>query len=491
MPTRLPRSLPLVDFPWKDYRPAQPEFDLVVIGGGSAGYAAARTGAALGARVAVIEAAREVGGLCILRGCMPSKALLESAHRWHAIGHAREFGLVAKAVEVDMKCIQARKQHLISNFAAYRRRQLNRGKFTFLRGHAAFLDAHTLLLQRGTGRELVTASAFILATGSSIQRVPVPGLWATDCLTSDTALELSELPERIAVLGGGVVAVELGQFFSRVGVETTLLQRSRHLVKHYDKDVSAELVRAFQAEGLKVQTGVEILEVKKTSKGKKISYRQGRRLHELVVDEILCAMGRIPAVEKLGLEKAGVQVNEGRLKVEPTMATNIPHIFAAGDVVGQHEVVHIAIQQGEIAVRNALRQIRGSKEAPEKIDYRLKCLVTFTEPELAQVGLSETEAQEKKIDYLSAKAFFRDHGKAMIGGYNFGFIKILAEKTRGEIIGAQIIGPHAAEMIHELIAVMRYRGTVKELAEMPHYHPTLSELITEPAEEILAKLQPS
>jgi len=492
MPVLLPSSVigQALGEQWKRHKPKTPEFDVAVIGGGSAGYAAARTASALGAKVVVIEGGKEIGGLCILRGCMPSKAFLESAHRWYDIGRAREFGLVAKQIKVDMKCIQARKKYLINDFASYRRKQLSRGKFTFIRGYASFLDSQTLLIKRGTKHELLTASTFIIATGSVITRVPIPGLWETGCLTSDTALDLEKVPKRLAVLGGGVIAVELGQFFARVGAKTTILQRSKRIVRNYDPDTSAEIERALKAENIDVRTGVKLLEVKKTGKGKKILFQRGTKREEIVVDEILYALGREPAVKGLNLEAAGISLEEGKLHVTEAMATSSPNIFAVGDTVGPHEVVHIAIQQGEIAARNAVDHLRGDHEIPEKIDYRLKTLVTFTDPEIASVGLTETEASEKGIDFLSAKYFFKDHGKAMIGGHEFGFVKIIAEKSRGEIIGAEIIGPHASDLIHELIAVMRYRGTVQELAVMPHYHPTLAEIITYPAEELAEKLFP-
>jgi pyruvate/2-oxoglutarate dehydrogenase complex dihydrolipoamide dehydrogenase (E3) component len=491
MPTPMPRpaSGESVTKDWASLKPAKPEFDVAVIGGGSAGFAAARTASSLGARTVVIEGGTEMGGLCILRGCMPSKSLLESAHRWHEIGRAREFGLVAKPVEVNMECIQARKRHLIGGFAAYRRKQLRKGDFTLVRGFASFLDAQTLLVVRGRKQELVTASTFIIATGSVITHVPVPGLWETGCWTSDTALDTNTIPKRLAVLGGGVIAVELGQFFARVGSKTTILQRSRHLVRNYDPDVSTELERAFAAEKIDVRTGVKLLEVSKTRKGKKIVFQRGRKHEEIVVDEILYAMGRAPALAGLTLENAGVALKDGKLPVNDHLASSAPHIFAAGDSVGPHEVVHIAIQQGEIAARNAVALLRhghvnGDRHIPEKVDYRLKALVTFTDPEIASVGLTEEEAKAQAIDYFAASYPFNDHGKSIIGGHEFGFVKLLAEKQRGEIIGAEIIGPHASDLIHELIAVMRYRGTAQELAIMPHYHPTLSEIVTYPAEEI-------
>ncbi len=493
MPVPLPNhasteAIRAAEFSWASFKPATPDFDVAVIGGGSAGYAAARTAAALGARTVVIEGGAEVGGLCILRGCMPSKSLLESAHRWYDIKRAREFGLEVKPVEVHMECIQERKKHLIGEFAAYRQKQLRKGKFTFIRGYASFLDAETLLIERGRKKELLTASTFIVATGSVITRIPVLGLWETGCLTSDTALDMETIPKRLAVLGGGVIAVELGQFFARVGSKTTILQRSKRIVRNYDPDVSAETERALKAEGIDVRTGVKLLEVKATGKGKKILFQRGTRREEIVVDEILYAMGRAPALKGLQLESADVTTLDGKLPVDETMATSARHIYAVGDTVGPHEVVHIAIQQGEIAARNAVNWVRGSHEVSEKIDYRLKTLVTFTDPEIASVGLNETEAAEQGIDFVSAKYPFNDHGKAQIGGHEFGFVKLIAEKTRGEIIGAEIIGPHASDLIHELIAVMRYRGTAAELAAMPHYHPTLAEIITYPAEDIVEKL---
>jgi pyruvate/2-oxoglutarate dehydrogenase complex dihydrolipoamide dehydrogenase (E3) component len=491
MPTTLPKPAKGEDVvkDWAKHKPVKPEYDVAIIGGGSAGFAAARTVAGFAAKAILIEGGEKIGGLCILRGCMPSKTLLESAHRWHAIKHAGEFGLNVKPLGVDMKFIQARKKKFLEEFAAWRHHQLAGGKFTFLQGYATFLDPQTLLINHKTGKqELVTASAFIIATGSVITRVPVPGLWETGCWTSDDALDAETIPKRLAVLGGGVIAVELGQFFSRVGSKTTMLQRSDHIVRSYDPEVSAELENAFAAEKLAVRTGVKLIEVSKTSKGKKVTFECGGKREELVVDEILYAMGRAPALSGLKLENAGVKLADGKMQVDGHMAASVPHIFGAGDAVGPHEVVHIGILQGEIAARNAVRLVRSEKGEPESIDYRLKTLVTFTEPEIASVGLTEVEATEQGIEHYCASYPFKDHGKSMVGGHNFGFVKILAEKTRGEIIGAEIIGPDASNLIHELIAVMRYKGTAQELAMMPHYHPTLAEIITYPAEELAEKI---
>ncbi len=481
MPIQLPASADPLEV-WSRYRTA-PEYDLAIIGGGSAGYAAARTATQLGLKTIVIEGGKQVGGLCILRGCMPSKAFLESAHRWHEIKRAREFGLLVKGVSADMKSIQARKQHLIKDFARYRQKQLKRGPFEFVRANASFLDPHTLLLRKGKRNHILSAKTFIIATGSQVSQVPVPGLQETGYWTSDEALETTTIPDRLAVLGGGVIAVELGQFFARLGSRTTLLQRSNRIVRTYDPDVSKVLEKSLGKDGMDVRTGVRLIQVSKLNKGKRITYQEGEKTSHLMVDEILYALGRTPAVGALNLPAAGFDADKP-FQANLSMQTAVSHIFGVGDVIGHHEVVHIAINQGELAARNVRLHLESPSLPLEQIDYRLKALVTFTDPEIASVGLSETEAKEQGVPYFTAQYPFDDHGKSMIGGHLDGFVKLIAETSRGEIIGAQIIGPHASDLIHEIIVLMNYHGTARELALLPHYHPTLAEILTYPAEEI-------
>jgi pyruvate/2-oxoglutarate dehydrogenase complex dihydrolipoamide dehydrogenase (E3) component len=462
-------------------------FDVIIIGGGSAGFAAARAAVAEGASVAVIEGGEEVGGLCILRGCMPSKALLESSRRWEEAGEAGEFGLRLRRLRPDLLAIQRRKEKLVAEFAGYRRQQLEKGRFKFLRGQARFLDSFTLEVTWGQKKQILNGKAFVIATGSEITQVKVPGLSEAGYWTSDEALLAKKVPKRLAVLGGGVVAVELGQFFSQLGAQVTLLQRSPFLVKEYDEDVSATLRTALEEKGMVVRTKTKLRSVEKRGKNKIVWFEQGGRRHQVVVDEVLYALGRQPAVQGLELAQAGVALDGNRVAVDERMRCTAPHIFAAGDVVGLWEVVHIAVLQGEVAGYNAAR-IAGNRIADRRQDNRLTTTVVFTEPQIAHVGLTEKEARDRKVDYVTASYPFNDHGKSQIHGTRHGFVKLLAEKKRGEIIGAQIIGPHASELIHELIAVMRYRGTAAELAAMPHYHPTLAEIVTYPAEDIVEQL---
>lgn len=463
-------------------------FDVAIIGGGSAGYAAARTAAAHGASTVIIEGGQEVGGLCILRGCMPSKALLESSHRWHQILEASKFGLEARPVRPHLDKIIARKKKLIREFATYRQKQLQSGAFAFRRGLARFTDPHTVIVTNGRTETEITAKAFILATGSRIADVKLPGLAEAGYLTSDTALNLTRQPKSLIVLGGGVVAVELGQFYAHLGTKVTFIQRSPHLLKENDEEVSATLEAAFRDDGIKLFTGTKLLDVQRQGRAKVVTFEHGGKKKRAKADEILYALGRVPAVDGLNLPAIDNAFNEGRVHVNESLRTAAPHVFAAGDITGLYEVVHIAIQQGEIAGYNAAMLAKGRELPPRQIDYRLKAGVTFTTPEIATVGLSAREAAAEGISFVSASYPFNDHGKSIIMGVKHGFVKLIAETKRGEIIGASIIGPHAADLIHELITLMHYHGTAAELAAIPHYHPTLAEIITYPAEEIVDQL---
>lgn len=431
--------------------------------------------------MAVVEGAREVGGLCILRGCMPTKALLESAHRLHEIRRAGEFGLSVSGARADWGKIQRRKDALVADFAAYRREQLERGKFAFIRGTAEFVDAHTLRV-RGKKTVSVSGKALVIATGSTVSALDLPGLRATGFITSDGALTLAKLPKSLAVLGGGAVALEFAQCFQRLGVRTTLIQRSGRVLSSHDADVAEALMVALRREGLVARLGTELLEVKKSARGKQVVFRQNGRTLTVTAEEILYALGRVPNVTALTLTNAGVQLDGQRVKVNRALATSQPHIFAAGDVCGPYEVVHLAVQQGEIVARNAVRFLRGAA-ARERMDYRLKMEIIFTSPEVATIGLSEQEAVDCGRKVLVAKYPFNDHGKSMIMGADAGFVKIIAAAD-GEIVGAQIVGPRASELLHEFAAAMHCRMTVGEFLRIPHYHPTLAEIVTYPAEDI-------
>ncbi|MCC6353085.1 MAG: FAD-dependent oxidoreductase [Verrucomicrobiae bacterium] len=473
---------------------ASHEFDIAIIGGGSGGFAAARTASARGATVAVIEGGSEVGGLCILRGCMPTKALLESSHRLHEIHRAREFGIAVPKARPLPPAILRRKNRFIAEFADYRRTQLEEGKFSFVRGRARFIARNELAIDpvpgarsRAAGKAIPTPRHIrfrrcIIATGSEVTWPDVPGLRGAGCLTSDDAIALARVPRTLIVLGGGSVACELAQHFSRLGSRVTQIQRSPHLLSDMDADIADALAEQFRSEGIRLFTGTRLLRAEKLGRARRVTFEHGGKTRVASAEAILCALGRKPAIASLDLGAAGVRADRGAIAVDGSMRTSNPDIFAIGDCNGIIEVVHIAIQQGEIAGRNA------SDGGSATWNARLKAHVVFTEPQIAACGASEKELAAAGRPFLAASYPFADHGKSMIHGATRGFVKILCDPASGEILGAAIAGPHGGELIHEMIAAMHWRGTVAQLAAMPHYHPTLAEILTYPAEELAEKV---
>jgi pyruvate/2-oxoglutarate dehydrogenase complex dihydrolipoamide dehydrogenase (E3) component len=461
-------------------RPHSFHYDLAVIGGGSGGYAAARSAAARGLKTVVIEGGEAIGGLCILRGCMPTKALLYAAEVFHLANHVSSWGIHADEVTFNFAKVMARKDALVKEFAGCREQQLREGKFAFLRAIARFIDPHTVELSTG---ERLTAHAFVIATGSVIAPCPLPQLEAMHCLNSDTALELTRAPKSLIMLGGGAVAVEFAQFFARFGVRVTLIQRSPHILHEFDSDAAEVLENVFRREGITLYMGTKLLDAHRVGIQSEVVFEHEGKRVRVQAEDIFQALGRVPNLSSLNLPAAGVEVQYGRILTNSEMQTSVPHIYAAGDCTGLHEIVHIAIQQGEIAAHNIVYPDR-----PRQMDYRLLTEVIFTEPQVGIVGLTEKRAHVANIPYEVAKYPFDDHGKSLIMEARDGFVKLLADPTSGEILGGCCIGPSGGELIHEVVAAMAKRMTAPELAAMPHYHPTLAEIWTYPAEELAEEL---
>jgi pyruvate/2-oxoglutarate dehydrogenase complex dihydrolipoamide dehydrogenase (E3) component len=455
------------------------DYDLAVIGAGSGGYAAARAAAGEGLKTVVLEGGEQIGGLCILRGCMPTKALLYAAEVLHLATHTQPWGIRTEDVGFNFGQVMARKDALIKDFADYRRQQLTNGKFEFRRAMARFADPHTLDLS--TGNRL-TAAHFIIASGSSVNQPPFPELADVGYLTSDTALDLQRLPKSMVVLGGGPVALEFAQFFARFGVRVTLIQRSPHFLHEMDEDAATVLEAVFRREGITVFTGTRLRDARRVGDGKEIAFEHQGQMVRVRAEEIFFGLGRTANTASLGLEHAGVRVDSGRVLANIHMQTSAPHIYAAGDCTGLHEIVHIAIQQAEVAAHNIAHP-----DCIRQMDYRLLTEVIFTEPQIAAVGLTEKSAQKRNIPYAAASYPFNDHGKSLIMEAKDGFVKLLADERTGEILGGCCVGPVGGELIHEIIAAMHKHMTVRELAAMPHYHPTLAEIWSYPAEELAAK----
>lgn len=464
------------------------DYDFVVIGGGSAGYAAARTAVAEGLKTAVIDGAETLGGLCILRGCMPSKALIESGNRNLIIRRAGDFGLRAGAGEPDLPAIRDRKRMLINDFAGYRQGQLQDGRFDLIRGRASFEDSRTLRIRLlEGGDQIVQFRSACIATGSKVSVPPMPGLAETGFWTSDDVLDTDALPDSFIVLGGGAIALEMTHYLESLGRKVTLIQRSGRLLSFMDAECGVTVEEAFRSRGIALHCGTKVTRVEKVAEGKRITFLQGDVSHTVTAGEILLATGRGPALDGLNLEVAGVALEEGKIAASHIMQTSCPQIFAAGDVVNSLDVVHVAIQEGEVAAKNAAGLLAGVP-LPAQIDYRLSLFGVFSEPQVAAVGASEAELTAAGIPFAAASYPFNDHGKSMIMGVKEGFVKMIAHRETGEILGASVVGPEATELIHEVVIAMHYRSTVRQFMSIPHYHPTLSEIWTYPAEELADEL---
>lgn len=456
--------------------------DFAVIGGGSAGFNAARVAVAAGLRVAVIDGARELGGLCILRGCMPSKTLLYMAEVLHLAQKGRTFGLKIPSARADMKVMHARKRRLIAEFVDYRLQALQAGKFELIRAQARFVDPHTLELSSG---RRIRARRILIGTGSKVSVPPIPGLATTPIWTSDDVLDLDFIPPSVIVLGGGIVACELAQFLNRIGSRVTLIQRSPNILRDHSEAASTTVQKAFVDEGIQLFAGTQLEDIRSDSRGVQVRFQHDGRLITRRAAHLFNALGREPNTAGLNLAAAGIKTRpNGQIIINRWQQTNVPHIYAAGDCSGPHEIVHIAIQQGELAARHAA----GLKNL-KPVDWSLLLNVVFTDPQLATIGRLAAELDAKGVKYLAASYPFNDHGKSILMDANYGYVKVIAEPKRGRILGAEIVGKDAGELIHAFSGPLAMRATVFDLLRAPWYHPTLAEIITYPLEEIADQIK--
>lgn len=456
-------------------------FDYLVIGGGSGGYAAARTAREVFSRVAIVDGATELGGLCILKGCMPSKTLIYSAEVLHLAQQAGTFGLDIPKAAADMAALHRRKLATIGEFASYRQKQLKSDRFALFNNQATFIDAHTIRLNDETE---LSADYFMIATGSVVAVPPIPGLADVPFWTSDDILDLDFLPEKIIVLGGGIVACELAQFLCRVGAKVVQIQRSPHILKETSAQAARVIETQFRQEGIELYTNTHLETVAHTDEQFQVEFAQLGRRVRVEAPYLLNALGRKPATNGLNLEAAGVeQLPGGHIRCNTCQQSSTPEIYACGDVAGPHEIVHIAILQGELAARHA------TSRPAEPINYDSLLSVVFTDPQIGLVGLSEMQVKARGLDYLSANYPFDDHGKSILMEAKAGYVKVLAERPSGRILGAECVSKDGGELIHAMGVAVSLKATAQDLLKVHWYHPTLSEIWTYPLENIVEQLQ--
>ena len=452
--------------------------DFCVIGAGSAGYAAATIARSLGKSVVIVESTAPLAGLCILRGCMPSKTLLRTAEVAHLVAEAPQFGIEPGAAIANLPAIMARKRRIIKEFADYRIAGID--TFPLLRGIVAFTGPDRL----SVGHSVVRAGKYLVATGSVINVPEIPGLAEAGFVTSDEVLELDALPSSMIVLGGGSIACELAQYLQRVGVRVTMLQRSLSLLSGEDPDVGFALQRALVDEGMEIRTGAALVGVSTADGRKRVHFENDGAVEVVEADEIFVALGRRANVDGLELAAAGIEFDRRGIHVDKHLRTTNPDVYAAGDVIWEStQLVHVAVNEGQTAARNALSDARLS------IDYDLHgARAVFTDPQVAIAGLTERECKQRALPYSVARFPFDDLGKAIAVGATKGFVKMLAAPD-GSVLGVAIVGAEASDFIHESIALLYFKANVRDVMAMPHLHPTLAEILTYPAEELCEYLE--
>ncbi|GAC1443227.1 MAG: mercury(II) reductase [Vulcanimicrobiaceae bacterium] len=462
-------------------------YDLCVIGAGTAGFAAAEVARELGRSVVVVTGEGELGGTCIRRGCMPAKTLLSSTERLGNVASAKHLGVRVGSEAVDLRAVVARKRELVDYFSDDRAADLER--YPLVRGRARFV-AHDAI---DVGDRRIAARAFVVATGSHVAAPTIPGLHRDAYFTSDDALEATHVPRRLAVVGGGPVGCEFAQYFARLGARVTLVQSEARLLRNEDDDVADAIARALVADGVDVRLGCEVTAVRDAdharpatealhdgapaTTARTIAVRDATGASDLVVDAIMLATGREPHVGALDLARAGVAHDRGGIAVDATLQTSNPIVFAAGDVLGRRCLVHVAEYAGRIAARNALS---GSRIVADFDRYETHAV--YTQPQVAVAGLTERACRERGIAIAVRHHPFADVGKALVSDMAHGFVKMLAEPG-GRIVGVAVVGDDAIDLIGEAIALVDRGATTREVADMPHLHPTMGEIFGRVADD--------
>jgi dihydrolipoamide dehydrogenase len=459
---------------------ATEQFDVTIIGSGPGGYVAAIRGAQLGLKVALVERDKRLGGTCTLRGCIPTKQLLMSAHVYEQMQHATEFGVQASEIRLAFADVQKRKEKVVLKNSKGIEFLMKKNKITVFPGHGRLQLPGKVVVAGADGKEqTVETKNIIIASGSVVR--PIPG-FETDgerVVNSDHILELSAVPKSLVVMGSGAVGVEFASVYSRFGTETTLVELLPRLMPLEDEEVSKEIEKSFRKRGIKSLTGTKLERVERTEAGVRVSGKNAKGEDvSLEAEMLLVAVGRMPYVEGLGLEGTKIKVERGAIQVDEMCRTGEPNVYAIGDVIPTPWLAHLASKEGILAVE----QIAGQKPHPINLRHVPSC--TYCDPEVASVGLTEAKAKELGYDVKVAKFPFSASGKARILGEEEGFVKVVSETRYDELLGVHVIGPHATEIIHEAIVAMHLESTAEELGRVIHAHPTVSESVMEAAEGI-------
>ncbi|MBG9543093.1 dihydrolipoyl dehydrogenase [Cytobacillus firmus] len=460
------------------------EYDLVILGGGTGGYVAAIRASQLGLKTAIVEKGK-LGGTCLHKGCIPSKALLRSAEVFATAKHSEDFGVITSDVSINFGKVQERKNKIVDQLHKGVQHLMKQGKIDVFEGTGRILGPSifspmpgtiSVEMNNGDENEMLIPKNVIVATGSRPRTLPGLDIDGQLVMTSDEALALEEVPNSIIIVGGGVIGIEWASMLSDFGADVTVIEYADRIIPTEDKEISKEMQRLMKKKGVKIVTGAKVLpETLQKGEGVKISAEVKGSQKEFSAEKLLVSVGRQANTEGIGIENTDIQIEKGFISANEYFQTKESHIYAIGDVIGGLQLAHVASHEGIVAVEH----IAGQNPSP--IDYSLVSKCIYSSPEAASVGLTEDEAKEKGHNVKTGKFSFRAIGKALVFGESDGFVKIVADKDTDDILGVHMIGPHVTDMISEAGLARVLDATPWEVAHTIHPHPTLSEAIGEAA----------
>jgi dihydrolipoamide dehydrogenase len=453
-------------------------FDVVIIGSGPGGYVSAIRCAQLGFKTAIIEKYSVLGGTCLNVGCIPSKALLASSHHYDDVAHFADHGIeVSGEVKVNLEKMIARKQAIVDQTSGGVKYLMDKNKITVLEGLGSFVDATHVAIAKADGTsETVEAKNIIIATGSKPANLPFIKIDKERIITSTEALKLKEVPKHLVIIGGGVIGIELGQVYLRLGAKVSVVEYMDRIIPGMDASLSKELTKVFKKQGMKFYVSHKVQSVERN--GDAVTVQAENAKGETITlegDYALVSVGRRPYTHGLGAENAGVKLSDkGMVEVNDHLQTNIPNIYAIGDVVRGAMLAHKAEEEGAMVAEI----LAGQKP---HINYNLIPGVVYTWPEVAAVGQTEEQLKASGVDYKAGSFPFKALGRARASGDLDGFVKILADAKTDEVLGVHMIGARCADLIAEAVVAMEFKASAEDISRMSHAHPTFAEAIKEAA----------
>lgn len=451
-------------------------YDVAVIGGGPGGYVAAIRAAQLGGKVLLVEQDK-LGGVCLNRGCIPTKTLLKSAEKWQELQTCHEFGLLAENISFNFAAITQRKNQVVSKLRSGIEQLIKSNAIEVVYGVGRLEGPNRLSVSQGDEQISYEVKNIIIATGSMPMDLPILGQELPDVINSNQLLEMTYVPASMMVIGAGAVGIEFAAIFQSFGTKVTVVEMLPRILPGIDSDMVKRMTPLLRKQGIKMLINTKVMSMRDSVDGIRVSVDNGQGMEELVVEKVLVATGRRPVVDGLGLAAAGIEYSRAGIKVNKNMETNIRGIYAIGDVTGQEMWAHAASAEGMVAAENAL----GGQVT---VDYSAVPGCLFTTPELAMVGLTEQEAQDQKLEIKVSKFNFASNGKAVAMGETDGLVKIIAHATSDKVLGMHILGAHASDLIMEGAIAIRNGLRAEEIAHTIHPHPSLSETVMESAHGI-------